>query len=163
MALKNRVKKLKLLITDIDGVLTDGTLYYTEEGETIKSFNVIDGFGIKALQSLGIRLAVISGRNSGALITRLKELKIEDIFTGKHKKTEVYEILKQKYNLKDEECSFIGDDVVDIPVMKKVGFPIAVRNAVREVKKVAVYITMREGGKGAFREIVDLIRELLND
>ena len=163
MALRDRVKKLKLLITDIDGVLTDGSLHYTKEGETIKSFNVLDGLGIKALHSLGIRLAVISGRDSEALITRLKELEIEDIFTGKHKKTEVYEILKQKYSLKDEECGFIGDDVVDIPVMKKVGFPVAVRNAVREVKKVALYVTVKEGGKGAFREVVDLIRELLND
>lgn len=163
MALRDRVKRLKLLITDIDGVLTDGSLYYTKEGETIKSFNVLDGLGIKALQRLGIRLAVISGRDSEALITRLKELEIEDIFTGRHKKTEVYETLKQKYNLRDEECGFIGDDVVDIPVMEKVGFPVAVRNAVREVKKVAVYVTVKEGGKGAFREVVDLIRELLND
>ena len=163
MALRDRVKKLKLLITDIDGVLTDGSLHYTKEGETIKSFNVLDGLGIKALQRLGIKLTVISGRDSEALITRLKELEIEDIFTGRHKKTDVYETLKRKYNLKDEECGFIGDDVVDIPVMEKVGFPVAVRNAVREVKKVAVYTTMREGGKGAFREVVDLIRELLND
>ena len=163
MALRDRVKRLKLLITDIDGVLTDGSLYYTKEGETIKSFNVLDGLGIKALQRLGIRLAVISGRDSEALITRLRELEIEDIFTGRHKKTEVYETLKQKYNLRDEECGFIGDDVVDIPVMEKVGFPVAVRNAVREVKKVAVYVTTKEGGKGAFREVVDLIRELLND
>lgn len=163
MALRDRVKRLKLLITDIDGVLTDGSLYYTKEGETIKSFNVLDGLGIKALQRLGIRLAVISGRDSEALITRLKELEIEDIFTGRHKKTEVYETLKQKYNLRDEECGFIGDDVVDIPVMERVGFPVAVRNAVREVKKVAVYVTTKEGGKGAFREVVDLIRELLND
>lgn len=163
MALRDRVKRLKLLITDIDGVLTDGSLYYTKEGETIKSFNVLDGLGIKALQRLGIRLAVISGRDSEALITRLRELEIEDIFTGRHKKTEVYETLKQKYNLRDEECGFIGDDVVDIPVMERVGFPVAVRNAVREVKKVAVYVTTKEGGKGAFREVVDLIRELLND
>ncbi len=162
MALRDRAKKLKLLITDIDGVLTNGELYYTKEGETIKSFNVLDGLGIKTIQKLGIRLAVISGRDSEALIKRLKELEIEDIFTGKHKKMDVYEALKRKYNLKDEECGFIGDDIVDIPVMEKVGFPIAVRNAIEEVKKVAVYVTMNEGGKGAFREVADLIRELFN-
>ena len=163
MALRDRVKKLKLLITDIDGVLTDGTLYYTEEGETIKSFNVLDGLGIKRLHSLGLKLAVISGRNSKSLITRLKELEVEDIFTGKHRKLEVYEELKRKYDLKDEECGFIGDDIVDIPIMERVGFPIAVRNAVEDVKKIALYITIKEGGKGAFREVVDLMVELLND
>lgn len=162
MALRDRVKRLKLLITDIDGVLTDGSLYYTKEGETIKSFSVLDGLGIKILQKqLGIKLAVISGRDSEALITRLKELEVEDVFTGKHKKTEIYETLKSKYNLRDEECGFIGDDIVDVPVMERVGFPVAVRNAVKEVKRVAVYITLKEGGKGAFREVVDLIRELL--
>ncbi len=163
MALKDRVKKLKLLITDIDGVLTDGSLYYTKEGETIKSFNVLDGLGIKILQRLGIKLAVISGRDSEALTTRLKELEVEDVFTGKHDKTEIYETLKKKYGLEDEECGFVGDDIVDIPVMKRVGFPVAVKNAVREVKEVAVYITMREGGKGAFREVVELVKELLSD
>lgn len=163
MALKDRARKLKLLITDIDGVLTDGSLLYTGEGETIKSFNVLDGLGIKILQKLGIELAVISGRDSEALLARLKELEIKEIYLGRHNKIEIYEYLKKKYALRDEECGFIGDDVVDIPVMERVGFPIAVRNAVKEVKDIAVYITIKEGGKGAFREVVELIRELIND
>lgn len=162
MALRDRVKKLKLLIMDIDGVLTDGSLYYTEHGETIKVFNVLDGLGIKVLQKMQIKLAVISGRDSKALITRLKELGINDIFTGKNSKLEVYEILKMRYGLKDEEVGFIGDDLVDLDVMEKVGFPVAVRNAVDEVKEKAVYITMKEGGKGALREVVELIYLLRN-
>ncbi|RUM28787.1 MAG: 3-deoxy-D-manno-octulosonate 8-phosphate phosphatase [Aquifex sp.] len=162
MALRDRVKKLKLLIMDIDGVLTDGNLYYTEHGETIKVFNVLDGLGIKVLQKMQIKLAVISGRDSKALITRLKELGINDIFTGKNSKLEVYETLKMRYSLKDEEIGFIGDDLVDLDVMEKVGFPVAVRNAVDEVKEKAVYITMKEGGKGALREVVELIYLLRN-
>ena len=162
MALRDRVKKLKLLIMDIDGVLTDGNLYYTEHGETIKVFNVLDGLGIKVLQKMQIKLAVISGRDSKALITRLKELGINDIFTGKNSKLEVYETLKIRYGLKDEEIGFIGDDLVDLDIMEKVGFPVAVRNAVDEVKEKAVYITMKEGGKGALREVVELIYLLRN-
>ncbi|AAC07894.1 HAD-IIIA family hydrolase [Aquifex aeolicus] len=163
MALRDRVKKLKLLIMDIDGVLTDGKLYYTEHGETIKVFNVLDGIGIKLLQKMGITLAVISGRDSAPLITRLKELGVEEIYTGSYKKLEIYEKIKEKYSLKDEEIGFIGDDVVDIEVMKKVGFPVAVRNAVEEVRKVAVYITQRNGGEGALREVAELIHFLKND
>jgi len=162
MALKSRVKKLKLLIMDIDGVFTDGKLYYTEQGETIKVFNVLDGIGIKLLQKMGIILAVISGRDSAPLITRLKELGVEEVYTGKFRKREIYEDLKQKYSLKDEEIGFIGDDVVDLEVMKKVGFPVAVKNAVEEVKRSAVYITQREGGNGAVREVAELIHYLRN-
>jgi len=162
MALRDRVKKLKLLIMDIDGVLTDGNLYYTEHGETIKVFNVLDGLGIKVLQKMQIKLAVISGKDSKALITRLKELGINDIFTGQISKLKVYETLKVRYGLKDEEIGFIGDDLVDLNVMEKVGFPVAVRNAVDEVKEKAVYITMKEGGKGALREVVELIYLLRN-
>jgi len=163
MALKDRVKKLKLLITDIDGVLTDGTLYYTEEGESIKAFSVLDGLGIKKLQSMGIKLAVISGRDSLPLIKRLRELGVEELHTGKKDKLSVYEEIKKKYNLKDEEVGYVGDDLVDLKVMEKVGFPVAVQNAEREVKIRAVYVTRREGGKGAFREVVELIYTLLND
>ncbi|HID65987.1 MAG TPA: HAD-IIIA family hydrolase [Aquificaceae bacterium] len=162
MALRDRVRKLKLLIMDIDGVLTDGSLYYTGHGETIKVFNVLDGLGIKVLQKMQIKLAVISGRDSKALITRLKELGINDIFTGKNSKLEIYETLKMRYGLKDEEIGFIGDDLVDLEVMEKVGFPVAVRNAVDEVKEKAVYITMKEGGRGALREVVELIYLLRN-
>lgn len=163
MALRDRVKKLKLLIMDIDGVLTDGKLYYTEHGETIKVFNVLDGIGIKLLQRMGLNLAVISGRNSNPLITRLKELGVEEIYAGSYKKMEIYESIKEKFSLKDEEIGFVGDDVVDVEVMKRVGFPVAVRNAVNEVKEVAVYITQRGGGEGAIREIAELIHFLRND
>ena len=162
MSLKRRAKKLKFLLTDIDGVLTDGKLYYTQDGESIKVFNVLDGLGIKKLQSMGISVGVISGRHSESLINRLKELDIKEIFTGKRKKIEAYEEIKSKYSLKDEEIGFIGDDIVDLEVMKLCGFPIAVRNAVDEVKKYAVYITMKEGGNGAFREVVELLFKLLH-
>ncbi|NPB07606.1 MAG: HAD-IIIA family hydrolase [Aquificae bacterium] len=163
MALRDRVKKLKLLITDIDGVLTDGTLYYTEEGESIKAFSVLDGLGIKKLQSMGIKLAVISGRDSLPLTRRLKELGVEELHTGRRDKLSAYEEIKRKYGLRDEEIGYVGDDLVDLGVMEKVGFPVAVRNAQREVKKRALYVTRKRGGEGALREVAELIYTLLND
>ncbi|GAB6065910.1 HAD-IIIA family hydrolase [Aquifex pyrophilus] len=162
MALRDRVRKLKLIITDIDGVFTDGSLYYTEKGESIKVFNVLDGLGIKMLQSMGLEIGVISGRDSSPLIVRLRELGIDEIFTGKHSKLEIYQEIIRRKGLKDEEICFIGDDVVDIPVMERVGFPVAVRNAVDEVKRIALYITNAEGGRGAVREVAELIK-LLKD
>jgi len=162
MALRDRVKKLKLLIADADGVLTEGTLYYTEEGETLKAFSVLDGLGVKKLKDMGIKVAVISGRTSPPLFKRLEELGVET-YGGIKDKLKLYEELKERYRLKDEEVAFVGDDLVDLPVMKRVGFPVAVANAEEEVKKVALYTTMREGGKGAVREVADLIYTLLND
>ncbi|NPA32320.1 MAG: HAD-IIIA family hydrolase [Aquificae bacterium] len=163
MALRDRAKKLKLLISDVDGVLTDGTLYYTEGGETIKAFSVLDGVGIKILQRMGIRLAVISGRSSPALSVRLKELGIDEVFLNTNDKLPVYLELLRKYSLKDEEVCFVGDDVVDIPLMKRAGFAVAVRNAVPDVKRLALYTTMSPGGRGAIRELAELLYLLRND
>ena len=163
MSLKARVQKLKLLLMDVDGVLTDGRLYYTEEGERIKVFNVHDGLGIKLLQRAGISTGVISGRESEALRNRLLELGIEEIYMGKFQKDGVLEEIMRKKDLSPEEIGFVGDDLVDIPVLKKVGFPVAVRNAPEIVKSHAVYITLREGGMGVVREVVELILRLRGD
>ncbi|WP_457601422.1 KdsC family phosphatase [Hydrogenivirga sp.] len=162
MSLRSRAKKLKLLLMDVDGVLTDGRLFYTEGGERIKVFNVHDGLGIKLLQRTGIMTGVISGRESEALRNRLSELGIEEVFMGRTEKDSVLKDIVSRHGLSHEEIGFMGDDLVDIPVMKRVGFPVAVRNAPEVVKSYAVYITSREGGKGAVREVCDLILRLTN-
>ncbi len=163
MSLKDRILKLKLLLMDVDGVLTDGRLYYTEEGERLKVFNVHDGLGIKLLQRAGISTGVISGRESEALKNRLLELGIEEIYMGRFQKDGVLEEIMSRKGLSAEEVGFIGDDLVDIPVLRKIGFPVAVKNAPDEVKRFAVYITLKEGGKGAVREVVELILRLRGD
>jgi len=145
---------------DVDGVLTDGRLYYTEEGERIKVFNVQDGLGIKLLQKAGIKTGVISGRESEALRNRLFELGVEEVFMGRFEKEGILEEILSRNGISAEEVGFVGDDLVDIPVLKRVGFPVAVGDASEEVKRYAVYVTMREGGKGAVREVVDLILAL---
>ncbi len=158
--IKERALKVKLFLLDVDGVLTDGRLYYTQEGEEIKVFNVKDGFGIKLAQKAGIEIGIISGRSSNALHKRLKDLGIEEIFTGKKDKLSALENIVKRKNIKTEEIAYMGDDLVDIPVMKRVGFPIAVRDAEDIVKEYAVYVTEREGGKGAVREAIETILKL---
>ncbi len=158
--MKDRALKVKMLLMDVDGVLTDGRLYYTDSGEAVKVFDVRDGLGIKMAQSMGVKTGVISGRDSEALKRRLEELGIDEIHMGRYKKEEVLEEILRRHRLSEEEVLFIGDDLVDVPVLKRVGFPVAVRNAPEEVKRHAVYITRSEGGRGAVREVVDLLLKL---
>ena len=162
MSLRYRVSNLRLLLLDVDGVLTDGRLFYLEDGERVKVFNVHDGLGIKLLQSIKIDVGIISGRESEALKNRLLELGIdkEKIFMGRVRKREILENISRKYDLEFSQIGFIGDDYVDIPVMRLVGFPVAVSNAYEEVKKFASYITTVRGGEGAVREVAELILAL---
>lgn len=150
-------KKIKLLILDNDGVLTDGKIYYSSNGEQILSFHIHDGLGIKRAQAAGIMIAVISGRDSTALRLRLAELGIEHQFLGQQDKTAALETLITQLTLSPEEIAYAGDDLIDIPVMKKVALPITVANAVNDAKKAALYCTEKKGGEGAVREICDLI------
>lgn len=151
------IKKIKLLILDNDGVLTDGKIFFTANGEQILSFHIHDGLGIKRLQAAGVIVAVISGRDSKALRLRLTELGIEDQFLGQHQKIPAYEMILNKLKLTPEEVAYVGDDLPDMPVMEKVGLPMTVANAIHDVKKVALYCTEKKGGEGAVREICDLI------
>lgn len=151
------IKKIKLLILDNDGVLTDGKIYFTANDEPILSFHIHDGLGIKRLQAIGVIVAVISGRDSKSLRVRLTELGIEDQFLGQHEKIPAFEMVLEKLKLTPDEVAYVGDDLPDIPVMEKVALPITVSNAVPDVKKVALYCTEKKGGEGAVREICDLI------
>ncbi|MCF6158561.1 MAG: 3-deoxy-D-manno-octulosonate 8-phosphate phosphatase [wastewater metagenome] len=151
------LRKIKLVIIDVDGVLTDGSIYVDQNGYETKSFNIVDGTGITYLHRVGIKTAIISGRTSKAVIHRAKELKIEDVYQGSHNKLEAYVIIRDKYELKDEEICYIGDDLIDIPILRCVGFPVAVANASPIVKQLSVYVTKTKGGSGAVREVAEKI------
>ena len=155
-----RGNKVKLVIADVDGVLTDGSVYKAKDPETLadiefKQFSIVDGAGIALARLLDLRVAIISGRPSSATDARVKELKIEDVYTGSLNKLTPYEDLKSKYSLNDEDIAFIGDDIIDLNLMENVGAPIAVANAYHLVKDIAIYTTRLPGGQGAFREAID--------
>ena len=155
-----RGNKVKLVIADVDGVLTDGSIYKAIDPATLadiefKKFSIVDGAGIALARLLDLRVAIISGRPSSATDARVKELKIEDVYTGSLNKMTPYEDLKSKYSLNDEDIAFIGDDIIDLNLMENVGAPIAVANAYHLVKDIAIYTTRLPGGQGAFREAID--------
>ena len=153
-------KKVKLVIADVDGVLTDGSIYKAKESSTfvdieLKQFSIVDGAGIALARLLDLHVAIISGRHSLATEARAKELKIEDVYNGSLNKLKPYDDLKSKYSLNDEDIAFIGDDIIDLNLMENVGAPIAVANAYHLIKDIAIYTTRLPGGEGAFREAID--------
>ncbi len=155
--LKATAKSIKLLILDVDGVLTDGKLYIGENSEEIKSYNIKDGLGMRLLMDNGIEIAIITGRRSKSVENRMNGLGIKHIYQGKLAKRESYEKLLTDLQLSPSEVAYIGDDLIDLPVMTKVGLPIAVADAHSKAKEVSKYITTNIGGNGAVREICDLI------
>tara|TARA_Y100001970_G_C13630396_1_gene553882 strand:- start:55 stop:585 length:531 start_codon:yes stop_codon:yes gene_type:complete len=155
--MKNNINRIKLIISDVDGVWTDGSIYIMNDKTEIKKFSVLDGVGVVMAKIADIKIALISGRFSKATETRAKELNIKDVFNGTLNKLPVYENLKKKYKLNDNQIAYIGDDLIDISIMKKVAFPICVSNANVQVKEISVYKTKLLGGQGAFREAVEWI------
>jgi len=146
-----------MVIFDVDGVLTDGSIILDDEGNEFKIFNVRDGHGIKMLNKAGIKVAIITGRKSRVVERRADELGIKDVFQGIFKKTSVYESLLQKYNCSDEEVAYMGDDIVDLELLKRVGLSAAPSDADEGAKKWAAFISTKKGGRGAAREFIDLI------
>ncbi|MCZ6602805.1 MAG: HAD hydrolase family protein [Planctomycetota bacterium] len=142
---------------DVDGVLTTGEIFVDAQGNESKVFHVHDGSGIIYLHRQGIRTALITGRRSKAVELRAKELGIEDVYQGAKDKIRPYEEIRSKRGLTDEEVCYVGDDLLDLPCLRKAGFPVAVSNATEEVKSVARYVTARSGGQGAIREVAELI------
>jgi len=155
--LHSRLKKIKLLATDVDGVLTDAGAYYSENGLELKKFSIRDGMGMTLLQKAGIKVAIITTENTKIAELRARRLKIEDIYQGVINKIDAIEDLAKKYSLSWDEIAFIGDDINDIPVLKKVGFAAVPANATTMNKKVAHYITKTTGGNGCVREVCDLL------
>jgi 3-deoxy-D-manno-octulosonate 8-phosphate phosphatase (KDO 8-P phosphatase) len=152
-----RAKRVKLLVLDIDGVLTDGRIIYGIYGEELKFFDVQDGLGIVLLKRGGIPSVIITAKKSRIVRMRSKDLKIDKTYQGYPTKLIPFNKALKKFRVSPEEVCFIGDDVIDIPVLSRVGFAVAVPNAVDEVKEVAHYITAKLGGRGAVREACDLI------
>ena len=152
-----RAKKVKMLILDVDGVLTDGYVFVGAEGELFKSFNVRDGLGITLAQKHGIKTAIITGRESKMLAFRARELKINAFYQNKKNKIPAYKELLEEYDLMPQEVAYVGDDLFDLAVMHSVGFPATVADATDEAKSVAILESDFNGGHGAVRQIIEFI------
>jgi 3-deoxy-D-manno-octulosonate 8-phosphate phosphatase (KDO 8-P phosphatase) len=152
-----RAEGLKLFLLDVDGVLTDGTITYTQEGTEIKSFHTRDGFGIRLLMESGVEVGIITARESEAVNRRVRDLGLKHVFQKTRDKLAVFENLLQELDLQPSEVGYMGDDWLDLPLLVRVGFAATVADAVPEVKNIAHYVTRRKGGRGAVREACDLI------
>lgn len=155
--LNGKIRKIKLVIFDVDGVLTDGTIIYNDEGQEIKVFDVRDGHGIKLLMRTGIQVGIITARESRVVAHRAVNLGIDLVYQGRKDKLSAFEDILKKTSLKPEEAAYMGDDIIDLPVMTRVGLSAAVSDAVEEVKARVDYITKAAGGRGAARELAELI------
>ncbi len=150
---------VRMLVLDVDGVLTDGTLYYGADGEVLKGFHVRDGFGVKLLLSEGIDVAVISGRTTPALSRRLADMRVAHAFVGRDDKSAAFDELIATLRVPEAQVAYVGDDVLDLPVLRRVGLPIAVADAHPLVRAEAAWITSAAGGGGAAREVADGLLE----
>lgn len=158
--LKKRILPIRMMIFDVHGVLTDGRIIYMDDGSEIKEFDVQDGHGIKLLQRAGIEVALISGRACRAVEQRAAGLGITRLYQGSKVKIESYEQLISDAGLKEHETGFMGDDLIDIPVMRRVGFSVAVPNGVPHIFPFAHYVTRASGGRGAAREVCEMILQV---
>jgi 3-deoxy-D-manno-octulosonate 8-phosphate phosphatase (KDO 8-P phosphatase) len=159
-AVRQRLAQVKLLVLDVDGVLTDGGLYYNDQGEESKKFNVKDGMGLKLLMQAGIRVAIISASESMATHYRAKTLGIEHVFRGVEDKLSTLEDLCQRLDLQPSQVAHVGDDANDLPIFNWVGCPLTVADAMPVNRAQAIYTTSLGGGQGAVREICDLLLSL---
>lgn len=155
--LKSKILKIKLLLLDVDGVLSDGRIIYGNYGDELKFFDVQDGLGLVLLSRAGLKTVIVSSRKSRINQKRASELKVDKLYQRVDDKLKVFEKVMRKYHLAAEEICYIADDLIDIPVLKRAGFSVAVANAVEETKGYAHYVTAKTGGRGAVRELSDLI------
>jgi 3-deoxy-D-manno-octulosonate 8-phosphate phosphatase (KDO 8-P phosphatase) len=157
--IRQKAAAIRLIVFDVDGVLTDGSLFIGDDGQEYKAFNSKDGHGMVMLQETGVKLAVITGRTSEVVRIRMESLGVEHLYQGKRIKLPAYEELKRSTGLRDEQIAYVGDDVVDLPVMTRVGLAIAVQDAHPLAKQHAHWVTPSGGGRGAAREACELIME----
>ena len=155
-----KIKQLKLLILDVDGVLTDGRLFFDQQGNEYKCFHARDGHGLKLLKQTGVEIAVISGRSSATVALRMKSLGIEHVYQGHENKRMAFQEILQNLQLTPNQVAHVGDDLLDLPIMTQVGFAIAVQDANFAVKQYADWCTQTLGGQGAVREVCDLIMQV---
>ncbi len=154
-----RARQIELVIFDVDGVMTDGSLFFGDDGQEYKAFNSFDGHGMRMLLEGGLQAAIITGRKSNVVKHRMQDLGVTLIYQGYRDKRPAFATLLQEVGLKAEQVAYVGDDVVDLPIMTKVGFAIAVQNAHPYVKQHAHWITDRPGGRGAVRDVCELMLE----
>jgi 3-deoxy-D-manno-octulosonate 8-phosphate phosphatase (KDO 8-P phosphatase) len=152
-----KAKDIKLVILDVDGVMTDGRIVIDDNGLEQRNFDIKDGMGVVVLMMSGVEVAIITSKKSGSVRHRAEELKIKRFHEGIRKKTEPYEEMLKEMNITDAEVCYVGDDLVDLSMMKRVGLPVAVADAVQDVRDAAEYVTQARGGHGAVREVAELI------
>lgn len=155
--LREQAKKVQLLLLDVDGVLTDGRIIYDSSGRDMKFFDVHDGLGVHLLHALGIKTVLITAKGSKTISPRARDMKVAEVFENIFPKSAILGKILKNYKVQAQQVCFVGDDLVDLSLMKRVGFPVAVFNAAPEIKQAASYITLKEGGRGAVREIAELI------
>ena len=152
---KELLKKITTFILDVDGVLTNGKILVTSKGKMLREMNTKDGFIIKYALDEGFKIFIISGGTNKGVRERLKDLGIEEIFLGKDSKNSTYDMLIKKHNLNENEILYMGDDIPDMPVMKKIGVPCCPNDAVPDVKQISIYISKKNGGQGCVRDIIE--------
>ena len=152
-----RASRIKYLVLDVDGVMTDGGLYYSADGVELKRFNAQDGYGIVRARECGLGIGIISGRETPIVAARARVLGIDDVYQGAADKVEAMREIQRRYYLKDEEIAYIGDDTFDLPLLQVVGLSAAPKNARPEVRRAVDYVTSAGGGEGAVRELIDFI------
>lgn len=154
-----KAKNIELVIFDVDGVMTDGSLFMGDEGEEYKAFNSLDGHGMRMLHEGGVQSAIITGRSSQVVKHRMNDLGVNLVYQGYRDKRPAFETLLEKVKLKHDQVAYVGDDVVDLPIMSQVGLAIAVQDAHPFVKQHAHWITTRGGGRGAVRDVCEMLLE----
>ena len=157
--IQEKAAQIGLVIFDVDGVLTDGSLFLGDDGQEYKAFNSLDGHGMKMLQETGVQIGIITGRSSDVVRIRMESMGIEHVFQGHRDKIPPYEELKAKLGLDDSVIAYVGDDVVDLPIMRRAGLAIAVQDAHPFVKQHAHWQTSHGGGQGAGRDVCEMIME----
>jgi len=150
-------KNIKLVITDVDGILTDGGMYYSEKGEVLKKFNTRDGMGFELLRNNQIHTVILTREKSKIVIMRGKKIKADEVFIGISRKEEKLNGICKKYNILPENIAYLGDDINDKEIMKLIGFPTTCNDGISEIKKISKYISKLNGGEGVFRDVADLI------
>ncbi|MGH7410134.1 MAG: KdsC family phosphatase [Candidatus Methylomirabilis sp.] len=157
LEIQRRAKPIRMIMMDVDGVLTDGRILYSADGVEIEAFSVRDGLGLRLAQRAGLVTAILTGRASGAVARRAKELGIPEIHQGISNKLKTYETLLRRHGVSDEGVAYVGDDLNDLPLLVRVGLSAAPADAAPEVKAAVAYVTASGGGRGAVREVIDLI------
>lgn len=152
-------KEIRLLLLDVDGVLTDGSIIYGDSGTELKGFNIKDGFGIRLLREAGVEVGIITARRSEAVERRARDLKLAHLYQGVGNKIEAFAEILTKQNLTQAQVAYMGDDWLDLPLLSRVGLAATVADAVAEVREIAHYVTKRQGGRGAVRELCELLIE----